>query len=170
MTQGVITDNGHELFNGLTERLDGHRALLEETRRSVVRLLADVPTAPKRLRVQAGDVVVEVEWDDAGQPVTVVAAGAPAAPEPPAPEGEYLTSPTVGVFYRAPQPGAPPFVAEGDRVRPGQQVGIVEAMKLMIPVEADRAGLVARALAADGETVEYGTRLFELAPPDRTAG
>ena len=77
-----------------------------------------------------------------------------------------VRAPSVGVFYRAPEPGAPPFVGEGDTVRPGQQVAIVEAMKLMLPVEADRAGRVVEVLKRDGEPVEYGEVLFVLAPDD----
>jgi acetyl-CoA carboxylase biotin carboxyl carrier protein len=70
------------------------------------------------------------------------------------------------VFYRSPEPGAPPFVAEGDLVRPGQQVGIVEAMKLMIPVESDRAGRVLEVLLADGSAVEHGQPLLLLGPAE----
>jgi acetyl-CoA carboxylase biotin carboxyl carrier protein len=74
-----------------------------------------------------------------------------------------VTAPTVGVFYRSPEPGAPPFVSEGDVVAAGQQVAIIEAMKLMIPVEADRAGRVAAILCADADAVEYGQPLLVLA-------
>jgi acetyl-CoA carboxylase biotin carboxyl carrier protein len=66
------------------------------------------------------------------------------------------------VFYRAPQPGAPAFVSEGDLVAPGQQVAIIEAMKLMIPVEADRVGRISAVLVSDGQPVEYGQPLFAL--------
>ena len=70
----------------------------------------------------------------------------------------------VGMFYRSREPGAEPFVQPGDVVRPGQQVGIIEAMKLMIPVEADLDGQVLDALLADGTPVEYGDRLFAVEP------
>jgi acetyl-CoA carboxylase biotin carboxyl carrier protein len=76
----------------------------------------------------------------------------------------YVCAPSVGTFYRAPEPGATPFVAEGETVNPGQQVAIVEAMKLMLPVEADRAGRVVEVLVADGQAVEYGDRLLALVP------
>ncbi|MFJ4657422.1 acetyl-CoA carboxylase biotin carboxyl carrier protein [Nocardia sp. NPDC088792] len=71
-----------------------------------------------------------------------------------------LTAETVGVFYRASEPGAAPFVTEGDPVRAGQQVAIVEAMKLMIPVTAAREGVVAEFLVEDGESVEHGQPLI----------
>ncbi|WP_052314223.1 acetyl-CoA carboxylase biotin carboxyl carrier protein [Nocardia thailandica] len=73
-----------------------------------------------------------------------------------------LTAETVGVFYRAAEPGAAPFVAEGDPVRPGQQIGIIEAMKLMIPVTAAREGVVVAFHAGNGDAVEYGQALAEF--------
>lgn len=69
---------------------------------------------------------------------------------------------TVGVFYHAPEPGADPFVRPGDAVVAGQQVGIIEAMKLMIPVEAERGGQVREILVADATPVEYGQPLLTL--------
>jgi Biotin carboxyl carrier protein len=72
----------------------------------------------------------------------------------------------VGVFHRSPEPGAPPFVDVGDTVVPGQQVAIVEAMKLMIPVKADTDGVVEQVLKESGEHVQYGERLFAVVPPD----
>lgn len=83
---------------------------------------------------------------------------------------DAICSPSVGTFYRSPEPGAPPFVAEGDPVQAGQQIAIVEAMKLMLPVEAERSGRVSRVLKADGEPVEYGEPLIELAVLSGTGG
>ncbi|MCT2586371.1 hypothetical protein JT362_24935 [Actinophytocola sp. S1-96] len=102
-----------------------------------------------------------------GAVVPLVPAPVPAAPA--APAGPTLNAATVGTFYRAPAPGAPPFVSEGDEVSPGQQVAIIEAMKLMLPVEAERGGRVAEVLVADGEGVEYGQPLFRLASADGAA-
>jgi acetyl-CoA carboxylase biotin carboxyl carrier protein len=70
----------------------------------------------------------------------------------------------VGVFYHAREPGAEPFVTVGSVVAAGQQVGIVEAMKLMIPVEASRGGRVTAILKANGEPVEYDEPLFAVQP------
>ncbi|WP_052914431.1 acetyl-CoA carboxylase biotin carboxyl carrier protein [Protofrankia coriariae] len=72
----------------------------------------------------------------------------------------------MGVFYRAPEPGAKPFVAEGDLITRGQQVAIIEAMKLMIPVEADASGRVLEILVADGTPVEHGQPLLTVATGD----
>ncbi|BCJ77768.1 hypothetical protein CS0771_73120 [Catellatospora sp. IY07-71] len=83
---------------------------------------------------------------------------------PAAPAGIDVCATTVGTFYRAAEPGTPPFVTEGDQVRRGQQVAIIEVMKLMIPVEAEHDGQVVAVHVADGTSVEYGDRLLTLAP------
>jgi acetyl-CoA carboxylase biotin carboxyl carrier protein len=70
----------------------------------------------------------------------------------------------VGVFYRAPQPGSPPFVEEGDPVAPGQTLCILEAMKLMNEVKAEIEGIVRTFHVGNGEPVEYGQLLLELEP------
>jgi acetyl-CoA carboxylase biotin carboxyl carrier protein len=72
----------------------------------------------------------------------------------------------VGTFYRAPQPGAPAFVEEGDVVDEGQTVGIVEAMKLMNEVKADRGGTIAAFAATDGDWVEFEQPLVYLEPAE----
>jgi acetyl-CoA carboxylase biotin carboxyl carrier protein len=74
-----------------------------------------------------------------------------------------VKSPIVGTFYDSPSPGSAPFVKIGDIVEVGQVLCIVEAMKLMIPVEADRAGIVIDVLTANGAPVEYDEPLFALA-------
>jgi oxaloacetate decarboxylase alpha subunit len=91
------------------------------------------------------------------------AASAP-APSPEADGNLRVEAPMVGVFYRAPQPGAPPFVEEGDTVVPGQTLCILEAMKLMNEIKADAAGIVRRIYVGNAEPVEFGQLLFELEP------
>jgi oxaloacetate decarboxylase (Na+ extruding) subunit alpha len=106
------------------------------------------------------------------EPVLASAAGAAAAetePELPLQQeaGDGLVrveSPMVGTFYRAPQPGAPPFVEEGDAVAPGQTLCILEAMKLMNEVKADQEAVVRAIHVGNAEPVEYGQLLFELEP------
>ena len=73
----------------------------------------------------------------------------------------------VGTFYRAPTPGAPPFVEEGDAVGHGQTLCILEAMKLMNEVKAERRASSARIHAENAQPVEYGQLLFELEPVER---
>jgi len=83
------------------------------------------------------------------------------------PSGDGLIrveAPMVGTFYRAPQPGAPPFVEEGDAVGPGQTLCILEAMKLMNEVKADAEAVVRAIHVGNAEPVEFGQLLFELEP------
>ncbi len=75
---------------------------------------------------------------------------------------KLVESPMVGTFYRAPSPGALPFVEEGGHVRKGQCVCIIEAMKMMNEIEADVAGRVIKILAENGQRVEYGQPLMVL--------
>ena len=75
-----------------------------------------------------------------------------------------VESPMVGTFYRAPSPGAPPFVEVGDTVEPGQTLCILEAMKLMNEVKAEHEGRVRTVAAENEQAVEYGDLLFELEP------
>ena len=70
----------------------------------------------------------------------------------------------VGTFYRAPQPGSPPFVEEGDPVGPGQTLCILEAMKLMNEVKAEIEAIVRAIHVQNAQPVEYGQLLFELEP------
>lgn len=99
----------------------------------------------------------------AGAPAAAVAA-APAAPaaEPAAPEGHVLKSPMVGTYYRAPTPGAKAFVEVGQSVNEGDTVCIIEAMKLLNEIEADRSGVIKAILVENGQPVEYGHPLMVI--------
>jgi len=77
-----------------------------------------------------------------------------------APKGTPITSPMVGAFYKAPSPGAKPFVQVGDKVTVGQVVCIVEAMKMMNQIESEVAGTVTQVCVEDGQSVEYGQVLM----------
>ena len=81
-------------------------------------------------------------------------------------EDKYKTivSPMTGTFYRAPSPDSQPFIKEGDVLKAGQTICIVEAMKMMNQIEADVAGKVVAALAKNGEPVEFGQPLFAVEP------
>jgi acetyl-CoA carboxylase biotin carboxyl carrier protein len=94
---------------------------------------------------------------------------APAAAPAPAPAEEEpglatVKSPIVGTFYRAPDPGSPPFVNVGDRVRVGQVLCIIEAMKLMNEIEAEVAGEIVKVHHESGQPVQYGEPLFAIRP------
>ncbi|WP_020634131.1 acetyl-CoA carboxylase biotin carboxyl carrier protein [Amycolatopsis alba] len=142
--------------------------LLREATKVATDLLERGGRPPTALHVRAGSVSIDLSWrEPASQARTPVAPAEPAesVPEPAAaPAGHVVPAPTVGVFYRSASPGAEPFVTEGAPVTAGQQIGIVEAMKLMIPVETDRAGTVGEILVGDGEPVEFGTPLLTLEP------
>jgi len=73
-----------------------------------------------------------------------------------------VRSPMVGTFYRSPEPSAPPFVSEGDRVKTGQVLCIIEAMKLMNEIESEEAGEIVRVFVENGQPVQYGDELFAL--------
>ncbi len=75
-----------------------------------------------------------------------------------------VTSPIVGTFYRSPTPDTPPFVEAGLRVKKGQVLCIIEAMKLMNEIESDSDGIVVKALVENGQPVEYGEPLFLIEP------
>ncbi len=90
-------------------------------------------------------------------------AEAPAA-EPEAKRYVDVTSPMVGTFYRAPAPDAPPFVEVGRRVKPGDTLCIIEAMKLMNELECEVEGTIAEILVENAEPVEFGQVLFRIDP------
>jgi acetyl-CoA carboxylase biotin carboxyl carrier protein len=134
--------------------LDGASRLAEIVRGSAMR----------RISVTMDGVRWEIEAPEASDVVTAPAASSVTAePEPGEVAGHALNAPLVGVFYRSKSPGAAPFVEVGDRVEPGKQVAIVEAMKLMNEVVADRAGVITAVHAEDGAVVEYGQPLFTIA-------
>jgi acetyl-CoA carboxylase biotin carboxyl carrier protein len=99
---------------------------------------------------------------DAGPTSTRPPASVPPAAEADDAHTAYVTSPFVGTFYRAPSPDAPPFVESGSKVRDGQTLCIVEAMKLMNEIEADVAGTIVEVLCENGKPVEFGQKLFKI--------
>ena len=108
-------------------------------------------------------------------PAAMPPAAAPAATAPPAPapaspvamaeaeeDGHVVTAPMVGTFYNATSPGSPPFVQVGDRVNVGDTLCIIEAMKMMNPIEAEVSGAIKSIRVQNGEPVEYGQILFVI--------
>lgn len=103
----------------------------------------------------------------AAPPTAATPAPPAASPEPAAAERvdeglHNVTSPMVGTFYESPSPESDPFVQVGDRVKAGQTIAIIEAMKIMNEIEADVAGEIAEIAAPNGEPVEYGQTLFRI--------
>jgi acetyl-CoA carboxylase biotin carboxyl carrier protein len=162
VNRGAAEPNGRVLVDACEPVLDAAgglvtQGLLREATRAIIELLSLDGRLPTSLAVRAGDIAIELTWS--AEPAAAAHLTCPSTPD----TARYVRAPTVGVFYRAPSPGDPPFVHEGDPVAAGQQLGIVETMKLMIPIEADAAGRVVRVLHDDGAAIEYGEPLFELA-------
>ena len=96
----------------------------------------------------------------AAAPAVATPAAAPA--EAPAPSGHLVKSPMVGTFYRSSSPGAAAFVEVGSQVKAGDTICIIEAMKILNEIEADKAGTVTQILGENGQAVEYGQPLFVI--------
>ncbi len=95
-------------------------------------------------------------------PFTPAAVDGSDQPAPQREQGTYVTSPTVGVFYASPSPESEPFVKVGDKVKKGDTLCIIEAMKLMNEIPAETEGTVAEILASNGQVVEYSQPLFRI--------
>jgi acetyl-CoA carboxylase biotin carboxyl carrier protein len=125
----------------------------------------DIRTARFRLRVARDGEGWTQQWDwsdESSHPTA--AAAAPATVEADENEpGVAVRAPLPGTFYRAPQPGAPPFVEVGDVVGPDTVIGIIETMKLMNPVHAGAAGTIAAIGVANAESVASGAVLMRIA-------
>lgn len=97
----------------------------------------------------------------AAAPAVAPVAAAPAADEAPAlPTGHQVLSPMVGTFYRAPSPGAAEFVQVGQSVSAGETLCIIEAMKILNQIEADKSGVIKAIIAENGQPVEFDEPLF----------
>ncbi|OZY84364.1 acetyl-CoA carboxylase, biotin carboxyl carrier protein [Cellvibrio mixtus] len=96
-------------------------------------------------------------------PTAPVAAAPAAAPAPAAPSGHLVKSPMVGTFYRSPSPGSPSFIEVGKHVKAGDVICIIEAMKMMNQIEADKAGVIEAILVEDGSPVEFDQPLVTIA-------
>jgi acetyl-CoA carboxylase biotin carboxyl carrier protein len=124
-------------------------------------------------RMPAGGAVVQPmppqAWLGPAQPAPMPLVPAPVASSPagggesaakPKPNEHVITAPMVGTFYASPSPGSKAFVEIGDEVKVGQVLCIIEAMKMMNQIEADRAGRVTSIMARNGDPVEFGQPLF----------
>jgi acetyl-CoA carboxylase biotin carboxyl carrier protein len=161
---------------------------LAHVRAEVEELVRQLDGPVARVRARSGEAMIEIEWSHmvAGQaappePVAaapgVMAVAATAAV--PAPQGEQqavaatagvelhaVRAPLVGTFYVASEPNAAPFVRPGDLVDKNTTIGIIEAMKMMNHITAEREGRIAELLVGDGEAVEFGQELVLIEPMD----
>lgn len=111
-------------------------------------LLASLPTAPAAAAAPA--------------PAAAAAAAPSAAPAEPALEGAEIASPMVGTFYSKPSPDAPNFIEVGSTVSVGQTICIIEAMKVMNEIKAEKSGTICAVVAEDGTPVQFGDALFRI--------
>ena len=129
----------------------------------------------EELELEKSGLRLRIRRASSSGPTVSVAAAAPAlsmsAPTPQAPAAQeaeeelyYVKSPIVGTFYKAPSPTSEPFVSIGDFVEKGSVICIIEAMKLMNEIESDVAGEIVSTLVENGQTVEYGEKLFAIRP------
>ena len=114
------------------------------------------------LEIRENDHVVRLERTLTAAPVVTAVQSVPEKVERPGVGEATVTSPMVGVFYAAPAENSEPFVKVGDRVRKGDTLCIIEAMKLMNEIAADQDGEITEICAVNGQVVEYGSELFRL--------
>lgn len=121
------------------------------------------------IEIHEAEESVRISRNAVAAPVAIAAAPAPVAAAAPTPEaapteekieGHVLNSPMVGSFYRAPSPGAASFVDVGSKVSVGDTLCIIEAMKLLNQIEADKGGTIKAILVENGQPVEYNQPLF----------
>jgi acetyl-CoA carboxylase biotin carboxyl carrier protein len=124
----------------------------------------EITEADGKVRIVKAEPAAPAQPQYAPMPMPAVAAApAPvAAVEPVAPveSGHTVKSPMVGTFYRSANPGAKPFAEVGDAIKEGEPICIIEAMKIMNEIEADKSGTVKRILCENGQAVEFGQPLF----------
>jgi acetyl-CoA carboxylase biotin carboxyl carrier protein len=156
--------------NGLIDEVD---ALAELLRRHDLTEL-EVEQSDRRILLRRGNEGVVISHPPALPPSSVPPpAQLPPGPSPSTPVStgksdssdgnvSYITSPFVGTFYRSPSPEMAPFVDAGTRIKKGQVICIIEAMKLMNEIESELEGSIVQILVENGHTVEYGEPLFKI--------
>jgi acetyl-CoA carboxylase biotin carboxyl carrier protein len=139
--------------------------LNEDDIREILRLIDESDLA--ELRIETGELSLHVVRDHApaARAEDDETVDAPAAPLDAASDGRLtISAPMLGTFYRAPAPGAPPFVDVGTRVEPDTVVCLIEVMKMMNPVQAGVAGTITEVCVENAELVEYEAALFRVRP------
>jgi acetyl-CoA carboxylase biotin carboxyl carrier protein len=137
--------------------------------KTLIDLVSDSGIAELEITEGEGKVRI-VKFSQTQQPVVYAPPPAPvesaaaivAPPEAPVVQGHQVKAPMVGTFYRAPNPNSSPFVELGQSVKEGEPLCIIEAMKLLNEIEADKSGVIKEILVENGEPVEYGQPLFVI--------
>ncbi len=142
--------------------------------KTLIDLVSDSNVSELEITEAEGKVRIVKGGPAAAPQYQVVAPAAPATSAPVAPvvaesvatvppAGHIVKSPMVGTFYRSASPGAKPFVEVGSAVKEGDTICIVEAMKILNEIEADKTGIVTNIMCVNGQAVEYGQAMFEIA-------
>ena len=140
---------------------------LTDTVRSLAELMTEHGLTKLDLKLGSVTIRMRSGGDANGTPEATVSTAPVYEERVPVPlieEGYAITAPMIGTFYSAPAPGEAPFVQVGDRIEVGQVIGIIEAMKIMNEISADRSGIVKEILVANAQAVEYGTPMIRLLP------
>ncbi len=135
-----------------------------EELREIVRLLKQEQLSEITVSDGESTITVRQATGHAAPVAATPAAPASPVPAPAVPDGIQLTAPLVGTFYRRPTPEDAPFVEAGQSVKPGDTVGLIEAMKVMNEIKAEKPGRLRAVMAEDGAPVEYGQVLFVFDP------
>jgi acetyl-CoA carboxylase biotin carboxyl carrier protein len=154
-----------ERFAGMNESGNGHPSTgdLIGAVRELISLMGKGGIS--ELDLTSGDVSIRLRGAAASVALPAQAASANGEAAPAAThedEGHIITAPMIGTYYAAPSPGEDPFVQIGDEVEVGQVIGIIEAMKIMNEIVADKPGVVADILVENAQAVEYGSSLVRL--------
>lgn len=123
----------------------------------------EITEGEEKVRISRSGIVAQSAAAPVNTPLTAAPAATPQTPEkeaPALPEGHVLKSPMVGTFYRSATPGGPPFIEIGQTIAEGDTLCIIEAMKLLNEIEADKGGVIKAILVESGQPVEYGEPLF----------
>ena len=127
----------------------------------------EITEAEGKVRIVKGGIAAPVQYVQTlaappatAAPAAVGAVPAATAPTAAVPAGHSVKSPMVGTFYRSASPGAPSFVEVGSQVKEGDTICIIEAMKILNEIEADKSGTITQILGENGQAVEYGQTLF----------
>ena len=122
----------------------------------------EITESDGKVRIVKADPSIAAQPSYAPVPVAVAAqpSATPVLEQPPVEAGHVVKSPMVGTFYRSANPGSKPFAEIGDGIKEGDAICIIEAMKIMNEIEADKSGTVKRILCENGQAVEFGQPLF----------
>jgi len=146
----------------IIEKIEGTKIEEVEIEKDGVKIKVKQYIGPKEVHnvMPAGAPSVEIkEYITPSEPPKIEASGKAESKN-----YHVIKSPLIGTFYRAPSPGAPPFVEEGDIVSKGQVLCIIEALKVMNEIESDVNGKIVKILVENGQPVEYGQELFYIEP------